>query len=100
RAEDVPGMGQGDQTRLRSDGGLDGVRIDYTAAVRFQAREADAAGQLHGAQRPADTVVFEVASDDVIARAEHALEGHVEGVGAVEREDEALGFLAVEELIE
>ena len=55
---------------------------------------------LHRAQRPADAVVFEVGGDDVIAVVEDALEGHVEGVGAVEGEDEALRRLAVEELVE
>src|SRR5262249_24019472 len=38
--------------------------------------------------------------DDVVARGEHALEGHVERVGAVEREDEAVGRRAAEELVE
>ena len=44
--------------------------------------------------------MFQVGGDDVIAVGEDALEGHVEGVGAVEREDEAFRLLAVEELVE
>ena len=60
----------------------------------------DVAGQLHRPQRPADAVVLEVGGDDVIARRQHALERHVEGVGAVEREDKPLRPLAVEELVE
>jgi len=44
--------------------------------------------------------VFQVGGDDVLAVAEDALEGHVEGVGAVEGEGEAFRPLAVEELVE
>ena len=64
------------------------------------ARQGDLAGQLHRPQRPADAVVFEVGGDDVIAFFQDALEGHVERVGAVEREDEALRLLAMKELVE
>ena len=92
-AEDVAGVGQGDEPRLRRDGLADGVGIDGAAAVGLDARQADAAGQFHRPQRPADAVVFQVGGDDVVAVLQHALERHVEGVGAVEREDEALRAL-------
>ena len=74
--------------------------IDRAAAVGFDPRQRDAAGQLQGSQRPADAVVLQVGGDDVVAFLEHPLEGHIERVGAVEREDEALGRFAVEELVE
>ena len=41
-----------------------------------------------------------IGRDDVIAFLEDALEGHVERVGAVEREDEAFQLVAVKELVE
>ena len=83
---------------LRRYGLAHGIRIDGAAAIGLKRVSADLAGQLHRPQRPADAVVFEVGGDDVIALAQHALEGHVERVGAIEREDEPLLRLAVEEV--
>ena len=73
---------------------------NVAVGVGLETGQGDAAGHLQGAQRPADAVVFQVGGDDVIAVAEDALEGHVEGVGAVEGEGEAFRPLAVEELVE
>ena len=42
----------------------------------------------------------QVRRDDVIARIQDALEGDIERVGAIERENESLGRRAVKELIE
>jgi hypothetical protein len=50
-------------------------------------------------QRPALSSA-KVPSRNVIAVRENALECHVQGVGAVESEDEALRFAAVKELVE
>src|SRR3712207_7641166 len=61
----------------------------YTTLFRSRdARQGDPAGHLQGAQRPADAVVFQVGGEDVVALADHALDGHVQRVGAVEGEDE------------
>ena len=100
-AEDVAGVRQGDQARLRRDGRCG--RRRGRSVPPLSARDAgqgDAAGQFQRPQRPADAVVFQVGGDDVVAVVQDALEGHVQRVGAVEGEDEALGRLAVEELVE
>src|SRR5262249_38236687 len=100
RAQDVAGMRERDKPGLGGDGLEHIVRIDTAAAVGLQPRQRDLAGQLHRPQRPADAVVFQVRRDDVIALLQHALERHVQRVGAVEREDESVRPFAVEELIQ
>ena len=66
-AENVAGVGQGDEPRLRRDGLADVVGIDGAAAVGLDAGQANLAGQLHRPQRPADAVVLQIGGDDVIA---------------------------------
>ncbi len=99
-AEDVAGVGQDDQPRSKRDSFFHFVWLDGAAAVGSHARQRDVAGQFHCAQRPTDAVVFEVGGDHVIAVGQHALDGHIERVGRVEREDKALWLLAVEKLVQ
>ena len=76
------------------------VGIDRAAPVGRDAGQRNRAGQFHCPQRPADAVVLQVDRDDVVAGIEHALEGDVERVGAVESEDQPLRPGPVEELVE
>ncbi len=67
--------------------------VDRSASVGGQTGKRDASRQLHCPERPAHAVVFQIGRDDVIAVLQHAFDGHVEGVGPIEREDPPLRTL-------
>ena len=83
RAKDVAGMRESDQARARVNGLADVVGLNGAAAVGGHACQGDTAIEFHGPQGPANAVVFQVGRDDMVAVVQNALEGHVEGVGAV-----------------
>ena len=75
----------------RRHGRLDGSGIDRTAGVGCHAGQRDPPGLGHCDERPGDAVMFQVGGDDVVTVVEHALERHVQCVGAVEGEHPPLG---------
>src|SRR5262245_36790407 len=93
-------MRQCNEPGLRVDCTLDRIRIDRASIVRRNSCEGDLACQFHRAKSPAGGVVLLIGRNDVVAVPEYALEGHVESIGAVEREDESLWPIAVKELIQ
>ena len=82
---------------VRAGADLFGVQITPCDA---DPRQRDDPCLLQGSQGPADRVVLEVRSDHVVARLDRPLDGQVQPIGAVEREDPALGALPLEELVE
>ncbi len=100
RAEHVAGMRQGNQPCAWCYCPAEVIGIDGAPAVSPQAGHGNVPGQLHSTQRPADTIVLQIGRNDMVSLRQQALECHVQGIGAVESEDEALGSFAVEELVE
>jgi hypothetical protein len=90
----------GNEPRGRANGladvfGVDdaGDRIDRNVRVL----NAAVGGEM--VIRAEHGVVVHPRGDAMIAGREHALDGEVQGVGAIEREDEMIGILAVEERV-
>ncbi len=107
RAGDVAGVGDGDQAGFGADGLADVVGVDQAGpGIDRDARLGDPAQFLHGLQRAEDGVVVDAGADAVgllalLELMQHQpFDGEVQAIGAVEREDEMLGPLAVEKLLE
>ena len=96
RAEDVRGVGHHHQPGVGPQRALDLRRVDAAGGVEADPRQLDAAGAGQRLQRTAHRVVLEVGGDDVERprlAAGDALDGEVQGVGAVEGEDQAAGVV-------
>jgi len=103
---DVGGVGDGDELGVAADGPLNVVGIDQAGGgIHPHAGEGDRAAVGEGVKGTEDGVVVEVCADGVRSAAgggdvgfEDALDGEVEGVGAVEGEDDVVGRGGVDEL--
>jgi hypothetical protein len=78
----------------------DGCGVEGAAGIGGNASERNPVGFSHCHEWPRDAVVLKVGSDNVVALVQHALERHVQGIGAVESEYPAVRRPAVEELVE
>ena len=79
-AGDVAAVRAGDQSRARRNGGRNGVGIRQAVTNHADPCQSYRARLGQGLQRPRHAVVFEHGGDGMIARPQHALDGHVERI--------------------
>jgi hypothetical protein len=90
-------VGDRDQPRLLADQLLDVLHRHAAVGIGLGLVEREELLGRHPGERAVDRVVLGARRDDVVALPEEALEGEVQAVGGVEREDDAVGALRAEE---
>lgn len=99
-AQDIGCMRHGHQSRARRHRPTNVVWLDRSLSIVPDTRHGHDTGCFKTGKRSIDAIVFQIGCDDVITRPQHAFDGHVQRVGAVEGQSPALDALAMKKLIE
>ena len=98
-AQHIGRMGHDNQPGVGRDRLADGVRIDKAVGIERHTGQFDFTAVSHGLKRTADGVVLQRSGDDVrrVVFVQHALDGHVQRIGAVHGEDQPPVVVAVDQ---
>jgi hypothetical protein len=91
-------MNQGDQFCIRTNSPLEIGRIDEARRIGIHARDFDPQPAAQLAERPQDRIVLDRRRDNVVTRLEQSLQRQIQTVGAVKRENDAIGAFGAQQL--
>ena len=98
RAGDIRSMDQGNELRIRPQCLFDVGRVNEPSRIGAHARALNSQFAAQLGQRTQDRIVLDRRGDDMVAGFKQPVQRQVQAVGAVERENNAIGALGSQQL--